>query len=456
MENEDQPDFKPSTPSKFQQWLDNLQQESWQLELLVSGFAIFLILAAYEPLQELGRSVRYLSLSITRNFLLNGPFTIIMLSWIFFLFNLLLHVVLRGLWISTLGLRYVSGDIDYARLGYTQRFRTMLEKRIGTFDQYIERLEKLCSVVFAFTFLTFFVFLSFGLYFLVLGLMVNAINALGLWGVPSSVFKILLILFVIFYFAAGLLYMVDFLTLGWLKRKSWATRWYFPIYRVMSWISLSFIYRPIYYNLVDNRFGRKVGFLLVPYIVLIMLLSSLYFETHDYFPKNQSEAITFYRNNYDDSRDEDILVTYPSISSQYISNGFLDVFIPYLPVQDDRTLRLICPDFTPIKSTKLKSDIIIINDDAIDQKTKVDSSFLCLKQLSRVYINDSLFHDIDALLFEHPSRQERGLRATFDVAYLPRGKHLLRVEKQRRYQGDSPVVDSLFWAPITTIPFWME
>ena len=36
---------------EFKKWLDKLQQESWQLELLISGFAIFGLFSAFEPLQ---------------------------------------------------------------------------------------------------------------------------------------------------------------------------------------------------------------------------------------------------------------------------------------------------------------------------------------------------------------------------------------------------------------------
>ena len=63
--------------------------------------------------------------------------------------NLIIHVVLRSLWIGALGLRYISGDIDIEKLNYSKRFTNYLKKKIGSFDDYIEKLEKLCSVIFA-------------------------------------------------------------------------------------------------------------------------------------------------------------------------------------------------------------------------------------------------------------------------------------------------------------------
>ena len=135
-----------NSPS-FKKLLDSLQQQSWELELIISGFAIFGLFTAYEPLrietvnaenqQQIYRFVVYLILQISCSILL---------------FNLLLHVILRGLWIGSLGLRYVSGDIEFEKLRYSERFTKYLQKRIVSFDRYIANLENYCSVLFAISF----------------------------------------------------------------------------------------------------------------------------------------------------------------------------------------------------------------------------------------------------------------------------------------------------------------
>lgn len=95
----------------FKKLLQRLQEESWQLELIISGFAIFGLFTAVEPINNaanIAQSKQQLELTII--------LTIGVVSCAILIFNLLLHVVLRGLWIGTLGLRYVSGDIDYDSL----------------------------------------------------------------------------------------------------------------------------------------------------------------------------------------------------------------------------------------------------------------------------------------------------------------------------------------------------
>ena len=151
----------------FRQLLEILQQDSWQLELLISGFALFLLIGAKEPLEDLMLSANFLSLSITRDYLVMVPIMVAFVGWFLLLFNMFLHVLFRGLWISTIGLRYVSGEIDYGALRFSPRFVDYLRKRIGTFDRYIERLENICSILFAFTFLLVFIFSTSTLTFMV-------------------------------------------------------------------------------------------------------------------------------------------------------------------------------------------------------------------------------------------------------------------------------------------------
>ncbi|MBK7787543.1 MAG: hypothetical protein IPJ54_02980 [Saprospiraceae bacterium] len=72
--------------------------------------------------------------------------------------NLIFHVTLRGLWIGAIGLRYVSGEINYDQFRYADRVTQYLKNKVGSYDDFIENLERLCSVIFAYTFLLFLLF----------------------------------------------------------------------------------------------------------------------------------------------------------------------------------------------------------------------------------------------------------------------------------------------------------
>ena len=151
----------------FKEWLEKLQQESWQLELLISGFALFAVWEArtlisdYENFRSINRVTGTTAVGV-----LMGAFSwLLNIGWRIFFFNLLIHVLARGLWIGAIGLRYVSGDIDYHYFNYADIFTNFLQKNVGDFDDYIEKLERFSSVLFAYTFLLFFIFLSLNLFF---------------------------------------------------------------------------------------------------------------------------------------------------------------------------------------------------------------------------------------------------------------------------------------------------
>lgn len=147
-------------PQEHQALLDGIQQDSWQLELLISGFVIFLLIGGLEPMVRWELEVNMLMTESLVYVALYVIFQTMQTAYVALLTSLLLHVLLRGLWIAAIGLRYVSGDIDYARLNYRPRYTHWLKKRVGSFDEYIERLEHYCSVIFSIAFLVIFCFLS--------------------------------------------------------------------------------------------------------------------------------------------------------------------------------------------------------------------------------------------------------------------------------------------------------
>jgi len=108
-------EIKNKKKSFFSEWLEQLQQESWQLELLISGLALFGI---WESQNVIVRFDYYIDVFATSDF---RPYLsifrhLLWSSWAIFLLNLLIHIILRGFWIGAIGLRYVSGDIDFDTL----------------------------------------------------------------------------------------------------------------------------------------------------------------------------------------------------------------------------------------------------------------------------------------------------------------------------------------------------
>ena len=113
------------------------EQESWQLELLISGFAIFLLIGGWEPIKDLEYNLVLAKDISPRANSLNLLYYVTRTAYLSLAACLIIHVVFRGLWIAAVGLRSVSGDIDYDSLRYRPRFINRLKNGIGTFDGYI-------------------------------------------------------------------------------------------------------------------------------------------------------------------------------------------------------------------------------------------------------------------------------------------------------------------------------
>lgn len=122
------------------------------------------------------------------------------------------------------------------------------------------------------------------------------------------------------------------------------------IYRFYSSVSLSFLYRPILLNFIDDKYTRRLFFLSIPYVLFMGGMSGLYLERHSYFPNFDNtnhhkynvtnEAINYLY--YDDLRSEyyESLIALgrrqerkkiPGIclSNYEISNNVLKFFIEY-------------------------------------------------------------------------------------------------------------------------------
>ncbi len=244
--------------------LDRLQEDSWQLELLVSGFTIFGLFQAFAPIRDAFQKAVY------EGDIFKDVYQVAFIAIFISIVNLVIHLVLRSLWIGALGIRYISGDLEIEKLNYSKRFTNYLKKKVGSFDNYIEQLEKLSSVIFAISFLL--IFYVAGIFILL-----NIFNYTGILNDDdNSFFRIFLTVTQTLLIVGAALTFFDYLTQGLLKRNCIIANLYFPFYWVFSFLTLSFLYRPLYYNLIDNKFGRRISFFLFPFYFLVLILINTY------------------------------------------------------------------------------------------------------------------------------------------------------------------------------------
>ena len=433
---------------KFKELLDKLQQESWQLELLISGFAIFGLIAAISPIEN-----KLYELVALENPYFTGPAKIAILCCYVLIINLVLHVILRGLWIGAIGLRYVSNEIDYEALNYGKRFTQYLSKKVGSFDDYIHKLENYCSVLFAVAFLSLFYIIAF---FTVLAI----VTLVGYLFIKTGLFEefvgtMLLGFFAIIYLSLALIVLIDFITLGGLKKKEWTSFLYMPIYKVFSYITLSFLYRPLVYNFLDNKFGRRILALLTPlYIGLFYISTSQNIRSN--FLQAQSYSTKYYsaNKNYISLLEDNEYIKTAAIDSKIINKPYFKLFIP-LKEKLEEKLILLDSTIKPQKDKRgIKNSAIRINFKKIDRKKiqqeKDSISMLFFNALNKMYVIkiDSITYNTDFLGTEF--KKQLGFETILPIKNITEGKHTLHisnytVNKKTKATTLEKVIDIPFW-----------
>ena len=373
--------------------------------------------------------------------------TFVLISIFILILSLTLHVVLRGLWIGAIGLRYVSGEIEYDELRYTTKFISYLERKVGPYDKLIAELEKYCSVIFASAFLTVFYILSL---FIIIGLG-YASNFL-IMAVDSSIYRYTMQGLVLLTLGLGsILTFIDFITLGGLKRSKWLSKIYFPYYRVFSVITLSFLYRPIVYNLLDNKFGKRLARLVIPLYIVILVIASLRNVNSNYIPVNfedqfqQLEQLEKVASplNYDDELGDDKFVGFISIPSKSIQESFLPVFIPYRGSMEERLYEAY-PELMPENDQRgLMTSIVRFDFFSLSDRQLRTQNFLSRFSTHYTLEIDGVKYPAEYVITQNILGQS-GFETFLDLRDLKRGMHILSFVRNDK-SGTQKIANVPFW-----------
>jgi hypothetical protein len=242
---------------------------------------------------------------------------------------------------------------------------------------------------------------------------------------------------------------IDFVTLGFLKKKKWLSKIYFPIYWTFSIITVSFLYRPLVYNFLDNRFGRRLSLTLVPIYFLILLGTSLRYYDSNYIDEDMSSSsISANNENYEDlliANNEFVKSIF--IQSKVITGNYIKVFIPYSESIENRV-------FEHNKGLKPEKDIrglgseITFNDTFDVSKT--DSLRIeYLKTFNAIYsvIIDST-EQKTKFIIARSLKNKLGFETYIGIDRLENGKHQLKVSRSNTSKNDTTK-----WN-VANIPFW--
>jgi len=434
---------KPHLENQSPDWLKELRLHSWEMELLITGFVLIGLLQLPEYLTKLH--------AIWQNKLGASDIIYIMMGLFFWMFNLsskittvnlIALLLLRGYWIGIVGLSSVFPEgINYNRLLFSVKFTQYLKKKSLNLERSIISLDKICSSIFAFTFLIICMTVSLVIFLFLLIIMTGA-------GILALVFLL-----------AGLLYGFDFFSLGLLKKIKvrWISKSFYYMFRFISLVTLSFLYESIYYHLVSNVPKKVIGLILIIYVGVAFSMEIFKYEYNIFFPDRTSkyEMSAVYYNNL---RPEKDIITKPLIQSDVIKSKFIKLFIPF-DVDDKDSLLIRCPDVKHLGKGGISPllNIYFSSSDTTKKVIRPDPNLNILKVLNCfqnfyiVTLNDSVIKDLRYLFFRHPNLDEPGIVTFIPTEGLKKGINFLSIRKNYSNETQNQIRRNTDF-----IPFWLE
>ncbi|MBL4604341.1 MAG: hypothetical protein JKY02_01345, partial [Flavobacteriaceae bacterium] len=268
---------------------------------------------------------------------------------------------------------------------------------------------------------------------------------------PDVLTKIIGIPLVLFVLIGALLTFIDFITQGFLKKKKWTSKIYFPIYWVFSYITLSFLYRPLVYNFLDNKFGRRLSRVLVPVYILILFASSLSYERSNYIKENNVRSSNFLNdNNYETHLLKDTqFIRIASIQSKVITDPYVRVFRVYSQNVENQIFNYH-PSLKPEDDKRgLNYGINLFSDQSLSfrKRDSLTNVYLTIfNKTHEVYIDSVQYkHDF---IFSKNKKDQLGFETYINLENLTDGKHILRLYRYRKRKEDTLKLINI------SIPFW--
>lgn len=443
----------PSTPQSSlspdeQDKLRELTAQSWNMELAISGVAMFAILLLPDLLDQAFDYLRYNFMTHTEGMLGMLPslaYSMIKATSYVLFMAFLVNFVMRAYWVGLVGLLavYPSG-IHYDRLPFMSDYaRKRLETQYGPLERYIVRLDRRCNIVFALAFQFVFLFVIAALAYVavvVVYLIVRPLLSDSVWQVVKTVFYVLSAVYFVSSIVliqkpirehpVGMKVHYRFMSIS---RLTW-----WGLYKPSSFISNTF-----YSHIPQKSVTRTIMIVMLSFLGLFFIefLSdtlrtrriSLFNQRHLYSARVDSLFVD--TGAYDNQRDPAVYVDVAAIQADVIREPYIRLFVAY-PKALDTLLTKVAKE--PVWSDTL-SRREQRNQAAIWKSSQIN-------RVLQITINDSLYKQPNLLFAQPGEHQQPGFQTVLVPTNLHMGKNTLRIQ----------VAGAGLKEPeeLTAIPFW--
>ena len=210
------------------------------------------------------------------------------------------------------------------------------------------------------------------------------------------------------------------------------------------------MYRPIVYNFLDNKFGRRFSMLLFPLFIGIAISFSLEYNFSNYFSlESASNDYISNRENYENLLDEDTgFVDNVIIQSKVIKENYIKVFVPYSESIENRVFSFN-EGLRPEDDIRgLDSNIILFNDNNHGNRDSLRREYL--NTFNKIYYTkiDTTIIESDFIV-SHTKKGTLGFETFIPIRDLDEGRHVLEFKRMAINRDKDTTYRSL-----RKIPFW--
>lgn len=308
-------------------WIEKFKRISWEPEILISGGILFTLFQAksalvivhnqFYPLALIGFKITLVFLTLSISALTVG-FT--------------LHLITKSFWIALLAIKSVfPKGIDAKKIKYSEHFWQKNSIDL-TLNKKIAAVGNASSLMFTISFLALFIVLGIFIY-LILWLIIGNFIDNNLNSSFSIEYFILAPLVISF---------IDFVTFGGLKKSPLISKIYHPVYTLISWITLSFLYREALYTIISNISKKRIALFSLLFLTLSSFLT--YWNSADFMIRqttfnnwefyNPKFSTLINERFYENLRQSTAQVPFATIQSDVIKDNHIKLYLRYANFMD--------------------------------------------------------------------------------------------------------------------------
>ncbi|HQP04565.1 MAG TPA: hypothetical protein PLP11_08170 [Bacteroidales bacterium] len=376
---------------KVPKWLKRLQESSWELELLISGGAIFSLFKFGGIIPEFFDSfTTYASMPGSSIFMIFVMIAIKSLT-----LGFVVHLILRSYWLALVCVSFAFPlGIQKEKIGWRKPFKIPVAGESGLYKQ-IMRVDKICGLIIYSSIILAVIIAGFILFTLVM-------VSIPLIILPDNGLYITIIL------AIFIVYLFDFLTFGFLRKIPYLSYIVFLPFRLMDFLTLRFLYQRSLLLLSTNIRKIKIALILFAYMLAAISFSyvSLYRTMH--WKNILDQRNMRFQENFDTNINIDKSYYLDELNGAKVKS----VAIQSLIVKDK------CLKVFSVYSKHL---------DYLMEYIPERNGEKYFSDLALVRIDDSVYNNIEWIPTRSNDLDQFGMTAFIPITHLGMGRHVLTV-----------------------------